>query len=137
MVMPLLFLLLFGVMEFAWLFTQNLDVRHGAREGARLIAVNHPNGPVFPTPSPTSSAQADAIVAEVCDRMSSAQDVTVTLQSSGGVGDAAVAEVSAAAYSLTNFLAWAIPDDLVLSSRVEIRVEQPAGWASVTDVPCP
>ena len=69
--------------------------------------------------------------------MTSARDVTITLQSSGGVGDAAVAEVSAPAYSLTNFLAWAIPDDMVLTSRVEIRVEQPAGWAPVTNAPCP
>lgn len=137
LVMPLLLLLLFGVIEFAWLFTQNLDVRHGAREAARLIAVNYPEGPVFPTPSPTSSTQTDDIIAEVCNRMTSADDVRITLQSSGGVGDAAVAEVFADAYSLTNFLGWAIPDDLVLSSRVEIRVEQPAGWVSVTEQACP
>lgn len=137
MVMPLLLLLLFGVIEFAWLFTQNLDVRHGAREAARLIAVNYPDGPVFPAPSPTDATQTDEIVAEVCSRMTSARDVRITLQSSGGVGDPAVAEVFADAYSLTNFFDWAIPEDMVLSSRVEIRVEQPAGWASVTEQPCP
>ena len=53
-------------------------------EAARLIAVNHPNGPVFPTPSPTSNAQTDAIVAEVCSRMTAADDVRITIQSSGG-----------------------------------------------------
>lgn len=138
MVMPLLLMLLFGVIEFAWLFSQNLDVRHGAREGARLVAVNYPDGPQSPTPTPTDTAQTDEIVAEICSRMTAARDATVTLTSpNGSVGDVAVAEVSAAAYALTGFLAWAIPDDLVLTSRVEIRVEQPAGWAPVTDAPCP
>ena len=36
---PVLALLLFGVIEFGWAFSQNLDVRHGAREAARLAAV--------------------------------------------------------------------------------------------------
>ena len=33
---PLLFLLLFGIIDFGWAFSQNLDVKHAAREGARL-----------------------------------------------------------------------------------------------------
>jgi Flp pilus assembly protein TadG len=136
--MPLLLMLLFGVIEFAWLFSQNLDVRHGAREGARLVAVNYPDGPQSPTPTPTDTTQSEEIVAEICSRMSTARDATITLNSpTGGVGDSAEALVSAPAYALTGFLAWAIPDDLVLTSRVEIRIEQPAGWAPVTDAPCP
>lgn len=39
-VMVLLILLLFGIIEFAWLFGLNNDVRHGAREGARFAAVD-------------------------------------------------------------------------------------------------
>src|SRR5690606_23570198 len=37
---PLLILLLCGIIEVGWLFTQNLDVRHGAAEAARLAAVD-------------------------------------------------------------------------------------------------
>ena len=40
LVAPFLLLLLFGIIEFAWVFGQNLSVTHGAREGARLAAVD-------------------------------------------------------------------------------------------------
>jgi Flp pilus assembly protein TadG len=135
-VMPFLLLLLLGVVEFAWLFSQNLDVRHGAREGARLAAVNYPVGPVPSAPTRQES-QTDEIVAEICRRMSTASDVSVTLTSAGGVGDPAVAQVSAPGNTLTGFLDFAIPDDLTLTSRVEIRLEQPAGWEDATEKACP
>ena len=40
LIAPLLILLLFGIIEFGWLFGQYNDVKHGAREGARYAAVN-------------------------------------------------------------------------------------------------
>ena len=40
MIFPVIIMLLFGVIEMSWLFAQANDVRHGAREGARLAAVN-------------------------------------------------------------------------------------------------
>jgi Flp pilus assembly protein TadG len=132
---PFLLLLLFGLIEFAWLFSQNLDVRHGAREGARLIAVNHPYGPNSPALTP--SAQASAIVAEVCDRMEVASGADITLSSSGGVGADATAEVVAPANTLTGFLDWAIPATMTLQSEVTIRIEQPATWAATTSEACP
>lgn len=128
-ILPFLLLLLLGTIEFAWIFSQNLDVRHGAREGARLIAVNYPDGP-----NPTSFAmpgdQTDFIVAEVCSRMDVSSGGLVTLLSAGGVLDPATATVTAPINTLTGFLDWAIPAGASLSSTVEIRVEQPAGWAS-------
>lgn len=134
LVMPFLLLLLMGIVEFSWLFSQNLDVRHGAREGARLAAVNYPVGPVNPAP-PRTTSQTDQIVAEICNRMDVASNATVTLLStSGAVGEAATAEIEATTQSLTGFIDWALPSSL--SSTVEIRVEQPAGWADTTDQPC-
>ncbi|HUW00987.1 MAG TPA: TadE/TadG family type IV pilus assembly protein [Acidimicrobiales bacterium] len=35
-----LFVILFGIIEFGWAFYQQLDVSHGAREGARIAVVN-------------------------------------------------------------------------------------------------
>jgi Flp pilus assembly protein TadG len=132
---PFLLLLLFGLIEFAWLFSQNLDVRHGAREGARLVAVNYPYGPNPSAVAPP--AQASAIVAEICDRMDVASGAEVTLSSTGGVGADATAAVEAPANTLTGFLDWAIPDTMTLQSEVTIRVEQPATWAATTSEPCP
>jgi Flp pilus assembly protein TadG len=37
---PLLVLLVFGIIEFGWLFGQFNDIRHASREGARFAAVN-------------------------------------------------------------------------------------------------
>ena len=54
-ILPLLVMLIFGVIEASWAFAQHNDVRHGAREGARLSAVDHGTLP--------------QIGQEVCDRM--------------------------------------------------------------------
>ncbi len=39
-VAPLLFLVLFAIIDFGWAFAQNLDVKSAGREGARVAAVN-------------------------------------------------------------------------------------------------
>jgi Flp pilus assembly protein TadG len=135
-VAPFLILLLFGVVEFAWLFSQNLDVRHGAREGARLAAVNFPVGPVAGNPDRTE-AQMEALVAEICSRMDIATDATVNLTSDGVIGSSAVASVTAPARSLTGFFSAFIPPTMTLSSSVETRLEQTAGWANAVDEECP
>lgn len=140
LITPFLLLLLFGIIEFSWLFSQNLDVRHGAREGARLVAVNHPVGPV-PTPpdrtTAAATAQTTAIVTAICGRMDISAGGEITLDSTGSVGDPATVTVTAPGNTLTGFLDFLIPDDLELASTVEIRVEQYAGWANVTGAVCP
>lgn len=133
--MPFLLLLLMGIVEFSWLFSQNLDIRHGAREGARLVAVNYPVGPVNPPPATRESSQTNQIVTEICNRMDVASNAVITLQSAGNVEDAATAQVEATIQSLTGFIDWVLPSSL--SSTVEIRVEQPAGWDNTTDQACP
>ncbi len=137
LVMPFLILLLIGIVEFSWVFAQNLDVRHGAREAARLAAVNYPVGPTNPSPTDRLSSQTDEIVAEVCSRMDLTTGVTVSLLSPGTVNSGITATVEAPISTLTGFLDWALPPTLVLSSTVETRVEQPAGWADTTDQGCP
>ncbi len=74
--LPLLLLLLFGIIEASWAFSQQNNIRHGAREGARLAAVDF--GTV-------------AIVGqEVCDRMdviAATQSPTVALRPIGADSD--------------------------------------------------
>ncbi|MGH8926249.1 MAG: TadE/TadG family type IV pilus assembly protein [Acidimicrobiia bacterium] len=126
---PFLIMLLFGIIEFAWVFAQNLDIRHGAREGARLAAVNFPVGATNGT-TPRNDTDRDALIDAICARMDIASGVTVDLQSPGTVGTAATAATSATRDTLTGLLDWAIPPSLVLTSTVEIRVEQPATWSN-------
>lgn len=134
--LPLLLLLLFGIVEFGWLFSQNLDVRHGAREGARLAAVNYPEG-APPNSGSRSAANANDLVAEICSRMQTATGVEITIQSPGTVGSSAVVSVSAPGETLSGFLDFLLPPDLTLESSVEIRLEQAATWTNTTSQGCP
>ena len=137
MLMPLLFLLLFGIIEFGWLYSQNLDVRHGAREGVRLAAVNFPEGPP-PNSGARSDTNRDALIAEICNRMQAADNVTIELTSAGNVGDPATGTVVGAGETLTGFLDFLLPSTINLNSTVEIRLEQDATWTSTTaPVACP
>ena len=129
LVAPLLFLLLFGMIDFGWLFAQNLDVRHGAREGARLAAVNFPEGPE-PNSGVRSNANRDALVAETCARMQTPANAGVTIVSNGSVGDSATVTVTAPGDTLTGFINFLIPSSLTLNSTVQIRLEQAATWTN-------
>jgi Flp pilus assembly protein TadG len=133
LVLPLLILLLFGIIEASWAFAQQNDVRHGAREGARLAAVD------FGTVS--------TIANEVCNRMdivypSETPTVTLTpVSGSGGVGDTAQITVSSSPASLTGVID-AVFGGLTMESTIEFRLEQPvdgstAQWWSGGAVTCP
>ena len=122
---PLLIILLFGIIEFAWLFAQNLNVRHGAREGARLAAVDF-----------------DPLVSETCSRMDIVNGATVNvagtdLDGNGvGVGDEVAVTVTAPVNPFTGlFTAW-MPASL--ASTVTIRIEQPPDdWYPGGTTSCP
>jgi len=125
----LLLTLLFGIVEAGWAFSQQQEIRHGAREGARLVAVNHPGGDT-------------AVVSEVCDRMHFSGERTATtveiVLSGSTIGDSASVEVSTPYQGLTGFLD-AFFGGSTVSSIVEIRLEQVAGAGLGTGValPCP
>jgi len=128
-VAPLLLLLLFGMIDFGWLFAQNLDVRHGAREGARMAAVNFPEGPE-PNSGVRSDANRDALVAETCARMQTPANAEVTIVSNGSVEDSATVTVTAPGDTLTGFVDFLLPSTFTLDSTVQIRIEQTATWTN-------
>jgi Flp pilus assembly protein TadG len=116
-ILPLLLLMLFGIIESAWAFAQANDVRHGAREGARLAAIDF--------------GDAATIGAEVCSRMDAGNaTITVTLtDGSGGVDDGSRGSegrivVSLAYTSLTGSLdVFFGPRNL--TSDIDFILEQP------------
>ncbi len=133
-ILPLLFLLIFGIIEFGWAYFQQLDLRHGAREGARLAAVNYKT-----TASPTPADQATQIVNEVCDRMDSGDSTTVRIEQVGGaaVGSELQVTVEKPLDQLTGFLGFAL-NDITLRSSVTARIEQNATWQSMSSAQgCP
>lgn len=134
MVMPFLLLLLLGIVEFSWTFATNLDVKQGAREAARITAVNEPDG---------GNA---ALAAEICNRMDLVGDnpattITWTGTDTDGdgtleVGEGVTLDVSTPHTTLTGFLDWAFGGISTLESTVEIRIEQDPDWSDDTQS-CP
>jgi Flp pilus assembly protein TadG len=123
LVFPFLALILFGTIEFAWSFSQHLDIRHGAREGARLAAVSY---------LPEEDAdQVAAIGQEVCSRMERTSGASVTLELRGdnepGQG-VVVVTTSAPLEQLTGFLAFALDRVGELRSTAEMRLERELEW---------
>lgn len=121
---PLLVVLLFGIMEFAWAFAQKLNVNHGASEGARLAAVDFG----------TNGAIAD----EICGRTDLLSSITVTFTQTQkvdppgfGVGDEVSVNVTTDLDTLTGLFDWALPS--TLQGEAAQRVEQdPAQWGPGT-----
>jgi Flp pilus assembly protein TadG len=117
---PLLFLLVFGIIEFGWAFLQYLDVKHGAREAGRLAAVNYGTG--------TGVTQSDSIIDETCTRVDNTDGLTITITLPGGsdIGDQVEVETSRTYDSLTGFFNFA---SVTLDSSVDLRLEQEATFA--------
>lgn len=116
---PFLILLVLGVVEFGWIFSQNNDVRHGAREGARAAAVNIGNNATLHT--------------ETCDAMDLTSPATVKFEDStnGEVGELATVEVVASPSSLSGLglIEAVLPS--TLRSTIEFRLEQPSSlWST-------
>ncbi len=120
---PVLFLLLFGIVEAGWAFSQQLEVRHGAREGARMAAVNQ--------------GTLDDIANATCAQMDLATSgATVSLLKSGpAVGDSVRVEVVAPVDSITGITGLVL-GGATLTEAVEMRIEQPPDWADGVR-PCP
>ena len=125
-IMPLLVMLLVGIIESGWVFAQYLDVRHGAREGARIAAVNYPEGSDPPAMTRTD-ANRDALVAETCSRMSVASSIKVAFTSTGASEAPIGVTAIAPADTLTGLLDWAF-GTLSVSSSTVLHAEQEATW---------
>jgi Flp pilus assembly protein TadG len=126
-VLPLFVVLLFGIIETGWLFSQQVEIRHSAREAARVAAVSTPdiNGGGF---------SADDIRERACATMAlSGDSVTEIKVTSAGtdIGDNATVTVTVVYDALTGLLD-PIFDGLSIDTSVEFRLEQPRLWTDTT-----
>jgi hypothetical protein len=118
LISPLLFLIVFGTIEFGFLFLQNLDVRSGTREGARLAAVNGTN----------STATNAELKTQTLTRMDSSSGVNIWFQRTGLTPGNTVRVCIEKPFSpVTHFLDFAV-NNVTLRSKVDIRLEQDATW---------
>jgi Flp pilus assembly protein TadG len=132
LVLPFLALLLFGIIEFGWTFGQFLDVRHGARESARLTAVNYRT-----TPTATGIAQSEQIIAESCSRLTNADESTIDITFGGSgsqSGDPVTVEVTQNLETLTGLFDTILP--ATLTSTATSRLERAATFVALEEA-CP
>jgi|SRR5690606_15821601 len=117
-VMPLLLLLILGIIEFGYLLGEYNDVRHGAREGARLAAVSGTGN---------DSAQLRTRTCEAMDLTVGSMNVAFN-STSADVGATGTVTVTANVSSLSglNFIEVFLPS--TLETTVEFRLEQPLEW---------
>jgi len=110
LIMPLLLVLIFGMVDAGWAFFQNLEVRHGAREGARLAVVNF--------------GDEAAVIAETCARMNDpGPSAHVTVASDGAnIGGKVTVTVTKDHNAIASFLPFF--DGITLRTTVEMRLEQ-------------
>ena len=134
LIAPILFLIVFGIMEFGWGFAQYLDVRHGAREGARLAAVNYAD----PGNSPPSegATQTQEILTEVCERIGGdVNGATITLEfvvagdDGNDLGDEARISMESDLDTLTGFLDFAL-GGVEIDDDIQFRLERNASWVN-------
>ncbi len=124
--MPLLVLLLLGVVEFGWGLAQQIDVRHKAREGLRLLIVDSP----LPD-----------VEARVCnnDIVKSADITSLIVDSGVDPGQAATLTVTANLKQITGLFGVFWGPSPSISSTVEGRVEQASTFVPPMQelAPCP
>jgi Flp pilus assembly protein TadG len=133
---PLLILLLFGIIEFGYLFAQYNEIRHAAREGARYASVSNPD------PSGGGVDAAD-VIDVVCGALNlpggSTFDLSVTVTDPAGItltgsgvgaGNTGSLTLAATIPSLTSFpiITSILPDEL--SNTAVFRVERQTEWSA-------
>lgn len=136
MLAPLLILLVLGIVELGYKFSQFNELRHGVREGARYAAVSQPD-----ITGDSAVTQADVIQA-VCDAIDlPGTSLSITLaHESGGSGnrlDYANVTVQASVSPLTGapIISSFVPTSL--SNSALFRLEQDAEWSTFSGQPCP
>ena len=128
-ILPIFVLFVFGVIDLGWAFAQNLDVKQGAREGGRIVAVNGGTG--------TGTAQCQSLQTQIRSQTQelNAASLTVLLgftDSNGNgakdVGDLAQVTVRYPLSSLSGLSTAFLSG--TMQSRVSVRLEQPGTWAT-------
>ncbi len=120
-ILPLLVLLLFGIMEAGWAFSQSVEVRNAAREGARLAVVDFGTG--------------QDVIDETCNRADlsgSGATVTVTINGTESV----TVDIAQSYTSLTGLLDPFF-GGLSLNSTVDMRIERQLNTLTNDSDVCP
>jgi len=140
LIAPVLFLVLFGIIEFGIALNDYQSIRHGVRDGARQAAVQQ-YGTTPADCTTTTSSSPDDVRKVIClteERIGLGSDVRVRVEytkSAGSGGD--YGSISVCAQRNVDPFTGAIPaiDGISLKSSIEMRMEDdlPAGIFADSD----
>lgn len=121
---PLLLLLVIGGIETAWLFSQQIDVRHAAREAGRMAATDH--------------GDEVAIKDAMCLLMDDPTGATLSLAgSSQPVGGDITATITSPGDTITSLMDWVFPPTMVLTETSTFVLEvAPPSWVDSGPLSC-
>jgi hypothetical protein len=115
LVMPLLLLLVFGIIEFGFIFNRYITLTHAAREGVRQLALG--------TDSGAAVAGAEGAAGPNADGRFGSDAIRCTASSSGRLGDETVAMRCNSTYRLRLLSLLPLPSSVPLSSEARMRKE--------------
>lgn len=113
LVMPLLLLLVFGIIEFGFIFNRYITLTHAAREGVRLLAIGEP-------PSTATAAAEES--GGTGGATFGSTPISCSASSSGTVGTT-VGMRCASTYTLRLLDLLPLPNAVPLTSEAKMRKE--------------
>lgn len=136
-----LFTILFGTIEFGWAFFQLNEVRHAAREGVRMLAVD---SEVVPDTYSATMTNGQRLAQATCEKLDDPRGMVIhitfsDIDSSGTytVGDDVELEVSKPLDQLTRMFDVVL-STVVLRETIATRLEQsPSTGINGTTYTCP
>jgi Flp pilus assembly protein TadG len=141
LIAPILLLLVFGVVEFGFVFNDHIEIRSAAREGGRLAVVD--NGCANGACITTATAQRDALIATTRTKAqglanSTSIRVSISCSNTGGCPSSTVGTDTVTVclnYTVTSVTGLLAPvvNNLVLRASATMRVEQVPSYAAGTD----
>lgn len=144
LIAPVLFLVLFGIIEFGIALNDYQSIRHGVRDGARQAAVQQYGSATTTCTTatgPSNTTAPDSVKKVIClteDRIGLGSDVRIRVEytkSTNNSGD--YGSISVCAQRNVNPFTGAIPaiDGISLKSSIEMRMEDdlPAGIFAAGD----
>ena len=125
MVIPFLILLVLGIVDTAFLVTEQLEVRAAAREGGRHAA--------------TIAGDTNFVVGRVCEHFDSGDIVSISLSgASGALGDELELTVAKQTEPITGLTDVFFNPPVTLSSTATFRIERlPVPWSDSVGEGCP
>lgn len=139
LIAPVLFLVLFGVIEFGMALNDYQSIRHGVRDGARQAVVQQYGPEDGSCTSISAPTEVKKVICITKDRIGLGDDVRVRVEydlTGAGTGGN-FGSISVCAQRNVNPFTGAIPaiDGIALKSSIEMRIEGPLPDVDDDDVP--